>query len=180
MKIRYIITRMDLLQGRMLAIFSNRILGGFYLLLAAYVVFRSLHEKSVLEQGVAFRCILVGIELFFLFGGSFALLIVISAIQVFATKGKGQIGEHSLRITEEGLEESTEYNIALNRWSGFHRMKKRGSIYLLYVTENSAHVVPTKRAPLEGDFAAFFREIEARSGKSSQLARLAPGESIHR
>jgi len=152
---------MDLLQGRMLAIFSSRMLRGFYLLLTVFVVFLSLHDSVVREYSAAYQTVYVAIELLVILGGSLLAVVVFSAIQVLATEGKGLIGEHSLRVTDEGLEETTEYNTSINRWSGFHRIKKRGSIYLLYITETSAHIVPTKRPPLEGDFASFFREIEA-------------------
>jgi len=177
MRIRYLVTRMDLLQGRMWAVYSSRLLRGFYLLLAVLVVFLSLHDKAVQEHGAAYQAVYVAIELFFILGGSLMILVIFSAIQAFTTNGKGLIGEHTLRLTDEGLEETTAYNTSLNRWTGYHRTKKRGSIYLLYITESSAHIVPTKRAPLEGDYASFFKKsLHDQVGLTNfQSQRLAAG-----
>ena len=160
MKIRYVLTRMDLFKARMSLVVSNRILLGFFAMLGTIVIIATLSDKTSAPHSVGFRAILAGLQLFIVYGAAFSLLTILSLAQAFSGKAKGLVGEHTLRITMDGLEEITEYNVSLNRWAAFNGCKKRGSLLFIYVTDGMAHVVPFRRPLLEGDINSFLHGID--------------------
>jgi len=163
MTIRYANTRWDLWKGRLAATCANKLVMGFWLLVGLLFAFSGFNEQTVQSESLGYRLVLAGLMLVFVLVFNAVLLAAFLALQVLLQRGKGVLGEHTLRITDMGLEEATEHNVSLHRWTAYFRCKRRFGYWLIYVTEDMAHLVPTGRGLLEGDVDAFVAELEKRA-----------------
>jgi len=93
----------------------------------------------------------------------------LSALNTILSKGKGIVGEHQLEITEQGLKERTDYNCSMNTWEGMRAIKKVGGFYFLFVTDNTAHIIPRKKPLCEGDLEGFIQEFRQRIKKANKI-----------
>lgn len=162
MKIRFSLTRFDLLKARTATLLSNRPLLVVAMLMSAFCGVSGFTAESVAGATVAFRVLYASIGILFVLGFGFFSAMLFNALQCFTTKAKGVIGEHTLEVTEEGLLETTEYNTSLHRWSAFHKIKRSGGFLWIYVTDTMAHVVPLKRPLQEGDLSAFLDQLSSK------------------
>ena len=162
MKIRFSLTRFDLLQVRTAALLSNRLLQAVVVLLTAFCGVSGFTAESVAGRTVAYRVLYASIGILFVLGSGFFSAMLFIVLQCFTTKAKGVIGEHTLEVTEEGLLETTEYNTSLHRWSAFHKIKRSSGFLWIYVTDTMAHVVPLRRPLQEGDLSAFLDQLSSK------------------
>jgi hypothetical protein len=174
MKIRYSLNRLDLFKARIAIVLSNRTILVFLLAIGGLVFYATLTSKAAPTHSLNFRILSATIQLMFVYGMTLGMLVLMSFIQAFTGKEKGVIGEHTLRITDEGLEEATEYNLSLHRWSAFGKRKKRGGLMLIYVTDRMAHIVPVRRPLLEGDLPEFLRCIDENTKKAFRSPQTTP------
>ena len=161
MKIRYSNTRFDVFQGKLFLTTYNR---GLRLIESVIIVVLGwmLWRGSDSTYSVASRAFTVGLCLLFVVCVVLAARVLLVAVSVFLEKNKGLIGEHSLELKDEGLEERTEYNTSLHKWVSPMKIRTAGNCRLLYVTDNSAHIIPPQCRVLEGDREQFLSAIKAR------------------
>jgi hypothetical protein len=162
MKIRFSLTRFDLFKARTGTLLSSRPLQALLLLIAAFCGFSGFMAESVAGETVAYRLLFASLEILFVLGSGFCCATLLNALQCFTAKSKGVIGEHTLEVTNDGLLETTDYNVSLHRWSGFHKMKQSSGFLWIYVTDTMAHIVPLKRPLQEGDLSLFVDQVRSK------------------
>lgn len=52
--------------------------------------------------------------------------------------------EISMKVTEQGVKFESESGESKLKWSDIHKWKSSGGIYLLYITSNMFHIVPSR------------------------------------
>ena len=168
MKLKYYLTRLDVVLASNRAILLNRPLIAIFALVNAWLIGSSALE--LLEEGknIAFVLIFSALQLgiwiaFFVIG-----VAAVNALQLLVTKGKGILGEHELKISDQGLTERTEYNESLHKWSGVKGICETSKFYLIRVNEagGSLHVVPKKNRIIEGELESFMQELRRRTKKA--------------
>jgi hypothetical protein len=159
MTIRYSLSRGDVLLGQMDALLRNRVMMGFWLILAGAIAYSGISQPDVIAKGALAVAITGLITVAIIFSMLFTFTMVVTGLMILLRKNKGVVGSHTLSITSEGLIESTDYNETLHRWNGFHRIFRTKRYLYIYVTESTAHFVPLKSKLIEGDIEAFQREL---------------------
>ena len=147
----------------------NRALYYFFAAFGAIILWSSFTSAAVMDKSASW-CLIYSIAvLFVILAAAFIVGMSVSALNMILSKGKGMVGEHQLEITEQGLQERTDFNCSLNTWDGMRGVKETGSFFLLFVTDHSAHFVPKNRPLSEGDLKVFieqFRQKEEQAHKS--------------
>ena len=93
----------------------------------------------------------------------YALFLIINVLNAItmARHSSGVIGPHEMRLSPEGLRDTTPLTDSLTRWPGVFRITRRGDYLAIWTSPFMAHVVP-KRAFADADaFAAFERQARA-------------------
>jgi hypothetical protein len=143
--VRFTIKKGDLFRLQLRAVLSNRIIWGLYLISLCIFVNGLLSAPGFQERSVVFR-VFFGFFGAVLFTVPFCLLqLLVVANAVFWKKHQGLIGEHTITLTPEGLEESTSFNSGLHRWTGILRVVSTRLYLLIYINEYMVHTIP-KRA----------------------------------
>jgi uncharacterized membrane protein YdbT with pleckstrin-like domain len=162
MKIRYYLTRIDIIKASIQSIVYNRALMVYLCIFS--LVMAGLSFRSIFEGGESLYLVIFSI-LFEL--AIIAILIVIGIIITTSLslflfgKGKGILGEHELEISNEGLIERTEFNVSLHKWKGVTAVRESSRFYFVRVNETGGafHVIPKKDRMIEGDLGQFITEI---------------------
>ncbi|MFA5204768.1 MAG: YcxB family protein [Lentisphaeria bacterium] len=162
MKIRYNLTRWDLFTGHWQAMRFSRALHCVLAILGLFIIYSGFTDSQVSESSFLGRLCYTVYWLFLAFGFGFLCALAASALNILLGSGKGLVGEHQLALTDEGLEESTEFNRSLHTWAGLRSLKETRFFYFLFVTENLAHMIPKKKPLLEGDLTSFIEEFKAK------------------
>jgi hypothetical protein len=80
----------------------------------------------------------------------------------FFGKNTGVVGEHTLEIKEEGVEESTAFNKSLHRWNLSFKIRARLGYVWIYPTDGQFFIIRNDPALCQGDMAAFLDAIRVR------------------
>lgn len=168
MTIRFINTRRDLIAAQWYLLRRNRGLRILLLPVASFILYSSFTYSGVHDKSVAFKATYAIVYLILVLGVGAAGGMAVAALNVLFFKGKGVLGEHTLTITEEGLEETTAYNRTINRWSAMPPVWATSGYHFIFITEHMAHLVPRKRPLLEGDLGAFIAAVEDRIAHASE------------
>ncbi len=177
MRIRYENTRWDLIRGQWQMLRFNRALHYLLIAIGAFVLYSSFSYSEIQHKSLVYRAFYAGFYLLFVLGAGALGALAVAALNTLLGNGKGLIGEHRLTLTEEGLEESTAFNRSLNKWAGIRGLKETSSLYLLFVTENNAHLVPKKKPLLEGDLGTFIDEFRKRIEDASHATAANAGHT---
>jgi hypothetical protein len=165
MQIRYSLNRWDLLRVNARSALHNRMIILIWVGISLLLALNSFNRSTALAHGFGVSLITVLIVALAIFTLMLGATLLLTSLIVAGRKHTGVLGEHTLRVTEEGLVEKTEHNESLNRWSAYHRTVKSGAYLFLYVTEGMAHVVPLRRPLIEGDFAEFEAALRAKTSR---------------
>ena len=160
MTIRYNNTRWDLIPGQWLMMRFNRALFYFFAAFGAFILWSSFTSSAVQDKSATWRLIYSIVVLFGILAAALIAGMTVSALNMILSKGKGMVGEHQLEITEQVLKERTDFNCSMNTWDGMRGIKETGSFYFLFVTDNSAHIIPKKKPLCEGDLKIFIEEFK--------------------
>ena len=165
MKIRYNITRVDLVRGAVRSVLFNRplmtYLGVFMVIMLGWMV----KDQIAQAKGAGFIVFFAVFEIVLI-----AALIIIgvaatTCLAIIFGKGRGVIGEHELEISDAGLSERTEFNDSLHRWKGVTAVKESSAFYFIRVNESGGalHLVPKNRGRIiEGDLGSFIAGVKDR------------------
>jgi hypothetical protein len=140
----------------------NRALLWLMLIAAIYMFYTSMTGSSTADHSLLVKLITAFLMVCVVIGAAFVGGMTVVVLNLFLSKGKGVLGEHTLEVTEEGLEERTAFNVALQRWNGIPRVRKIGRSYMIYITDTSAHIIPPPTGILEGDAEQFIAAVRAK------------------
>lgn len=143
-------------------------------LLGCFIAYLSFTGESTEGKDITFKALYAvsSTLIAFSFGGAAGLLFL--TINTLSKKQKGIVGIHELSIKEEGIEEVSEFNTSLHKWTGMRGITELKKMYLLYVTESSAHVIPKDKARVEGDLDLFVLTVKENLKKSKKSALTTP------
>jgi hypothetical protein len=163
MKLRYTLTRWDLFRAQLRGFMChNRALLWLMLIAAVYLFYTSMTGRSSADHSLVANLIAAFLMVGVVLGAAFVGAMAVVVLNLFLSKGKGVLGEHTLEITEEGLEERTAFNVSLQRWNGIPRVRKIGRSYMIFITDASAHIIPPPSGILEGDAEQFIATVRAK------------------
>lgn len=164
--IRFTLTKGDLFRMQLRAVLRNRIVWVFYVVFLCIVVNGLVSAPSVQERPVAFQVF------FACFGAAFftvpfcLLQLLVIANAVYWKKHQGVVGEHTIKLTPEGLEESTLLNSGVHKWAGIHRVESNPRYLLIYVNESMAHIIPKRAFPSVAETERFEQRIRQAMAQS--------------
>ncbi len=164
MKIRYHLTRLDIIRSSIRTIVFNRALMTYLIVFAGVMIGWSLKTAAQEGRGMAFLVFsaifqLVAIVILIVIG-----LTITTSLALFFGKGRGIVGEHELEISDAGLAERTEFNDSLHKWKGVTAVRETSHFYFIRVNESGGafHTLPKNGRCFEGDVHAFVAEIRKR------------------
>ena len=157
--ISFTITKGDLFRLQLRALLRSRVIWGMYLVFLAVVVNGLLSAPSVKERSVAYQVFFAcfGAALFTIPFCFLQLLVLANA--VLGKKHQGLVGEHTLRLTPEGLEESTAFNTGVHKWAGIHRVDSTTRYLFIYINESMAHIVPKQAFSCVAEAELFEQQV---------------------
>jgi hypothetical protein len=158
LEIAYELTRWDLFANYMTVIFRNRILQVFVIVALIFNGWVTL-APGLLTRPISYT-VLAGIIFLIVFGGLLALCMgALGLATSFLLKQRGLVGKHVLRISDQGLVESTEFNESLHKWPSVCRILSLWGYLYIYVSDMNTHQVPKRCfSPKEiADFEAALR-----------------------
>lgn len=166
MRIRYLVTRGDLVRAQIGALVRQPVLLVAVLvmtgLFAASVVAGPALQETTWQLRLVAGVISAGLFLVL----SAVLACVLSVLLVVTRKHQGVVGEHTLELTESGLLETTAFNQSLHRWEGLHKIRRTPAALIIHVTETMFHYVARPRPLLEGNLESFEQEVVERFARA--------------
>lgn len=167
MTLRFTNTRRDLFFAHCRLALQSRGLRVFLVPLSAWILYSGFTYSGIQDKSAAFKIFYSLLYLALLLGVGALAGIAVTALNALLVKGKGVLGEHTLTITDEGLEERTAYNRTLSSWAALPPVRSSSAYHFVFIAENMAHVVPRKRPPLEGEVDAFVAAVKDRIAGAS-------------
>lgn len=137
-------------------------------LLGVFIGYMSFTGESTEGKDLVYKSIYAVSSMFVALsvGAVFGLLFMV--VNTFTKKQKGIVGHHELVIKDDGIEEISEINTSLHKWAGMNGILEMKNMFLLYVTEASAHVIPKDRTKVDGDLDLFIDTVRSKLKKSNQ------------
>jgi hypothetical protein len=151
-----------IVEGEYLLIAHNR----FLLLLTAGLSLTlplfHMAEPGVASRAIGFKIIYIVVFALIMFSVIAVSQILIQIPLLFLNKNRGDLGEHTFEIREEGLHEITNDSDSLHRWSGVHRMGTTGRFIFIFVAGNIVLYVPMRCFVSVSQANDFIAEIRKR------------------
>ncbi|MDP1588992.1 MAG: YcxB family protein, partial [Prosthecobacter sp.] len=94
------------------------------------------------------------------FFGLFLIINVLNAVTM-VRHSSGVIGPHEMRLSPEGLRDTTPLTDSLTRWPGVFRITRRGDYLTIWTSPFMAHIVPKRAFADQDAFEAFERQARA-------------------
>lgn len=161
-RLKYSLTRWDILRWQSYLMVRNRVLIGFGLVVSLALAWNDLRTPELAANSAGFKVFYAA----FLTVGMFCVVglmtMVLMSLMVVFKKYRGLLGEHELEIRDDGLVERTDVNESLHRWAGFHKIARSRRHLYVYVTDNNVHIVPRRGFGSEQEEEAFRSELERR------------------
>jgi hypothetical protein len=165
MKIRYNVTRADLVRGAIRSVLFNRPLMTYLSVFIVIMIGWMIKDQIAQKKGTGFIVFFAVFEIALIAALVIIGVAITTCLAIFFGKGRGVIGEHELEISEAGLSERTEFNDSLHRWKGVTAVKESSAFYFIRVNESGGafHLIPKKMGRvIEGDLGSFIAEIKSR------------------
>ncbi|MFA6175155.1 MAG: YcxB family protein [Phycisphaerae bacterium] len=70
--------------------------------------------------------------------------LVALSIKYLPSEKGGVLGKHKFKISDEGLQESTEHNESLVRWDGIQTIETTKDYFFVFVDTHMAHLIPIR------------------------------------
>ncbi len=166
-RLRYSITRADIVRGSLRAILYNRALGWYMAVLFTFLSMLTFRDYLAKGTPVGVIAVALVIQLLLVCAIVAAGISLVALLSLHLNKGRGLVGEHELVMTAEGLIERTDVNESLHKWRGLGEVRETGRYFFIRTMEGGGafHIVPKSRQIIEGDprmFIARLRERKAR------------------
>ena len=162
MRLRFRLTRADLIRAQTRAIFHNKVFIGVLVLFFAFLWWSTFTMAEIAKHHEAVRAATAATAAAIGSIGVLLFTVLILALQNLLRRDKGVLGEHTLELTEEGLVESTDVNRSLANWRTQFKIRDTRHYAYIYISESNAHIVPKKREPLEGCTEVFLIRLRER------------------
>lgn len=163
MKIRYTITRFDLLRASLHALVRNRFLWVVWAALTISVSYSWITDGKYDDKTTGYKIAMVIILAIMYIAVIFGLTALITSATILIRKHVGVLGEHTLSIEDDGLVEETDHNVSRSKWSLYHKTRSMGAFAFLYITEVQFHLIPLRRPLIEGDIQEFLRYLKEKT-----------------
>ncbi len=163
--VKYSLTRPDILRWHFYVLTHNRVLIAFGLILSLGFVWHDLSTPDLAASSIVFKVFYAVVFTAIMLSIMASLTMLMMACMVMFKKYRGFLGDQELEIREDGLVERTDVNESVHRWAGFHKFVSTRRYFYVYVTDNSAHVVPRRCFASEQEQNAFRDEIKKRIRK---------------
>jgi hypothetical protein len=168
--IRYQLTRWDLFKGQVSVNLRHRVAQIAFLASFIFSTVSSWTDSRHADESAEGKVLVVLVNILSLTITWGVVIIVMVGLMVILTKGKrSTLGEHTLTIKDNGLEEETIYNVTLHKWFGIQKLVKRGRYRYIYITESLVHIVPPQSKMLEGDVDVFAEAVKTRIAQSNEV-----------
>jgi hypothetical protein len=165
MKIRYTLSRRDLLRANLQIQTRSRFLWFAWAALTLFVSHSWLTDGKYDNRTLGYKITMVVILAIMYLITLFGLTTIVTSIAIILRKHLGVIGEHSLAIEEDGLSEVTDHNVSRSKWSSYHKTRVSGSFAFLYISESHFHLIPLCRPLAEGNAREFLKELKEKTKK---------------
>jgi hypothetical protein len=74
----------------------------------------------------------------------------------------GLLGEHTIKLSDEGITESTSVNEGIYNWDGIRSIEQNERYIFIFLNQTMAHIIP-KRAFVDPESASLFlQEVQSR------------------
>jgi YcxB-like protein len=153
--IKYSLTRWDLLRWNIYLVNRNRTIWVMLIGLNSLITFQNLNAPEMAERTLVVTILFVIVWFALMTAIVWSVTVLSLALPVAFKKHKGLLGEHELEIQQEGLVERTAFNEAIHRWAGFHKVVRTRGYLIIYVTDNTAHIVPRRCFPSDHELNHF-------------------------
>jgi hypothetical protein len=161
------LTRGDLFFGLMTIVLRNRML---QVMIASLIVFSEV-LVVVFDLGAGLFSSTIVLMVVLAFALCLAIFIsqaLLALAMAYLPKERGVVGEHTLKITEQGLIERTEFNESLHMWPAMYRVVSQLGYLYIYVSYSVYHQVPKRRVDPQ-QMAAFENELQERMAGENRL-----------
>ena len=163
MRLRFHTTRSDIFWALVYrALFSGV---GIVTFLAIWIWSTYSTAEKVIEADLGGLATGIALALVGIFWAVFlvGLTLVVCGLSVLFAKKDGLICVHTLHLRDEGLEEETDVNVSLQRYSMIKGMKKRFGFWVVLVPNGIAFLFKPARI-VEGDPVEFARVLNEKRG----------------
>lgn len=159
MNIRYSNTHGDLIRCQIRMLLTNKLFLIVFACLGLFTGNGFFNNSSIADSALPTRILISLFCVALVLSGGLFIGFLFLVVTVYKNS-KGVVGEHELIITDEGLEEITEFNRSLVKWSGIKGIQESRNYYYLFIAGNAAHVIPKNRPLIEGDILPFIQEFK--------------------
>jgi len=142
LRVKYSLTRGDILRWQFYLLCRHRVLILIVLALALFTAWNDVRQPDVAQFPIAVKICYALFIIVFMFGFASGLTMLSMWLTNRFKKYRGFLGEHELEIRPDGLAERTDINESVHRWAGFHKLITTGGYLYIYVTDNNVHIVP--------------------------------------
>lgn len=145
LSVRYTLNRADMFRFLFRAILRNRLTVVTYLFCLTGLGSSVLGAVATPERSVLFYIIFLCPWLCAVTIAYGFLLVLVTAFLTWFGNHRGSLGEHTISLSSEGLNDSTEFSTSFNNWSGIAHVEATGRYVLVFLNDFLCHLIP-KRA----------------------------------
>lgn len=167
--IRFTLTKGDLFWLQLRVVIRNRVVLGLYVFILFIGLNGLMSAPSVQERSIAYQIVFGGFVVVLISIPFWLLQLLVIANAVVWKKHQGVVCEHLIKLTPEGLEESTAFNSGLHKWAGIHRVESRGGYLAIYINETAAHWIPKRAFSCAAEVHRFEQHIRQAMAQSKVL-----------
>lgn len=158
-EIRYSLDRWDILWAQLRLTFRNQVVIALCLFLLGFELFEELSTGHPMFLPIVFSGILL-----------LSVIVLSTSVLVALMNTRGITGEHSIRLSDQGLTESTEFNTSLHRWSGILRVESTKRYLLILLGDFHGHVIPKHAFPSPAAAQEFEQRIRNSISNAKRVA----------
>jgi prepilin-type processing-associated H-X9-DG protein len=161
-KVRFNISRQDLLLCRLHVLTQNKFILGMILVVSLFIPLTKMNQHQDAQPRINPVLFFV---IYFLLMLAFMILlqVVVQVAFLFSSKNQGVLGEHEMELRDDAIVERSTVSELVHRWPGFRKMRCGGGFIFLYVDGNVVYYVPLRAFPTTQAADQFKAEVKRRS-----------------
>jgi hypothetical protein len=165
MRFTYELRKRDLLFAHTSALVRNRILLFLTVVWVAFNTYSCSKDLGNVSLGLRIVWMFFSALVITCLLGAFFLLI--NVLLILSRKHTGIVGEHTLEIKEDGLEETTTVNRSLHRWNPAFRINKFGPHVWIFTTDTQFFLIPKTPEAHDGNLEEFLAALRSRMNQTA-------------
>ena len=91
--------------------------------------------------------------------------LLLGFVSMFSKQNKAFVTEHTITLSDDSIKEETAFGNSELKWNGVQSLKVTGSYIFIYVSKNSAHVIPVKAFQSNEEVEHFVNYCKVRMAK---------------